>query len=321
MKWSKHSFFEGLKILGLEPSLAEFRAGLLVEALDWIEPKDFKLYLEPAWLSSNQERPVPLLEYSIGDILSGRKKQFDIDNADSPDDDRHTSVSGSGLSQFPLLWFVKVIEAAKERLPHLWLKCGGMRSYLRRPLTHVAKLNEIWWLNRFLVTDSVVADYPLVVGTDVDWRFRVPGVCGNDFWVNLEVKHRVSDVIRAVRFDEERNPHVLSDIIHKFRPSKLDELNVAGITVFGAIDEPLIISIREWLNRNPAIDGIILSSHDGMNGPDFVGLVRSDSIKPQVLDSILVQPDSEDRRMIRRYNHVLPRSLLPPELSGMWPEK
>lgn len=279
-EWSKQRFIEGFKVVGLEPLLAESRASLLVEALDWIKPKDFKLHLEPVWLDRKQVRPIPLLEYSIGE------NGFDIDNAESPDDDRPTSVSGSGLNQFPLLWFVKAIEVAQKRLPHLWLKCDGMRSYLSRPSTHAAKVNEIWWLNRFAVTDDVVADFPLVVGSDVDWRFRVPGIGCGDFWVNLEVKYRVSDVIRAVRYDENRNPHILRDIIHKFRASHDDELNLASITVFGAIDRPLGTSIQEWLNQNPMIDGIILSSHDGKNGPDFVGLVRSGSIKPQVLDSI-----------------------------------
>lgn len=321
MSWSKQSLVEGLKILGLEPSLAELRASLLVEALDWIEPRDFELHLEPVWVFQNQERPIPLLEYSIGDIVSGQEKQFDIDNADSPDDDRHTSVSGSGLSQFPLLWFVKVIEAAKKRLPHLWLRSEGMRSYLRRPSTHAAKLNEIWWLERFAITDQVDADFQLVPGSDIDWRFRVPGIGGDDLWVNLEVKYRVSDVVRAVRHDEGRNPYVLREIIHKFRPSFADELNLAAITVFGAINEPLVISIQDWLNKNNEIDGIILSSHDGINGPDFMELVRSSSNKPQMLDSILIQPDSEYRGIIRRYNHVMPRSQLPPELARMWPEK
>jgi hypothetical protein len=87
---------------------------------------------------------------------------------------------------------------------------------------------------------------------DIDWRFkcRAPGFIR---WINLEVKRRDGD-IKALLAGGKEVFDPFADIAKKFGPSDDDEINVAGVTIYGSdlavVKQKALLWLEQTENKN-----------------------------------------------------------------------
>ena len=126
-------------------------------------------------------------------------------------------------------------------IPELWPK--KLRDELRNPTQHLDTLEEVWWLGCWSGIEDIRRAEQIKTGVadDIDWQFTI-GSTGFSWRlkVNLEVKRLKSDNTRQAR-GREMNAHEFAQfcrdqVLRKFRPSRPDEVNVLGISLFGEID-------------------------------------------------------------------------------------
>ena len=141
---------------------------------------------------------------------------------------------------------------------------------------------------------------------DIDWQFTI-GSAGSisGLKVNLEVKRLKSDNTRQAR-GREMNAHEFAQfcrdqVLRKFRPSRPDEVNVLGISLFGEIDGNVQRVISEWLVSNensdsddvPLIDAVLLMTRESRRRSSSDRQLRNE--KAGLIKSHFRGPDAEDQ--------------------------
>ena len=307
---SKDQFAELLRLLGLPEAQAEIRARWLIEDLEWIGFDDFSIFCDPYYRWPEDTTPLPIVEYSFGNTV------FDVNNAASSRDLNATSIGGSTLSRGPLLMLSQVSEIARRLIPHLWLKSEELRKYLRTPAWHIAKLDEIWWLGRFTIAADITDRFSHREGTDIDWRFRLNNsgyIQNNDLWINLEVKNRPSDASRMAHREPFKVSKILREVRKKFNPSSPEEVNVVAVTLFGPIDRTVQLDVSDWLQssatKQPVVDAVLLWSLEGRVGSYFD--IQLLAPKASILKAVVLPPDANERAVVRRLLHTIPRNRWP----------
>ncbi|MDT4966908.1 MAG: hypothetical protein QOJ64_1645 [Acidobacteriota bacterium] len=122
--------------------------------------------------------------------------------------------------------------------------------------------------------------------------------------MNLEGKRLKSDNTRQAR-GREMSQHQFAQfcreqILRKFRPSRSDEVNVLGISLFGEIDANVQCIISEWLLSNEnsesdgaaLIDAVLLATRESRRRASSDRQLRNE--KARLIKSHFRGPDTED---------------------------
>jgi hypothetical protein len=224
--------------------------------------------------------PIPL-EYEI------EETGFSVNN-----DQAHSAFDGTHLNKGDLAILSKICEIGRA-IPEIgWPKF--FESRLNTGKEHLAVLNEIWWLGRFVRPRNVFSEYQMDGAKGkVDWRFD----CGPSEFpmtVNLEVKRRPSNISKSFL---SKSTSLLTKISKKFPSNeggvRTDtSLNVVAITIYSDIDRKLIDQTIQWLKDNRSVDAVVLFSFKSdVKTPWLVVPSRIEDILGRIC---LILPDEED---------------------------
>lgn len=290
-----------LKLGSIDDAEAHRRASVLADDIEHIGFDTFQLSCRPYPVPSADRQIVatPLAEYQFGDT------GFSVHKARNSHDDFSTWIGGTGLDRGHLQFFSKVSQIGHSLIPELWPK--KLRSELRNPTQHLDTLEEVWWLGCWSGIENIRRAEHIKPGVanDIDWQFTI-GRAGSLFGlkVNLEVKRLKSDNTRQTRGREmnarEFGQFCRDQVLRKFRPSRPDEVNVLGISLFGEIDGNVQRVISEWLlgneNRDsdnaPLIDAVLLATRESRRHSSFDRQLRNE--KAHLIKSHFRGPDAED---------------------------
>ncbi len=267
---------------------------MVVEDLEWIAfqrlhftGRDYP-YQEPG---SSEIMSYPIPEYFFGDT------GFNINNAENSADNVAEWLGGTGLDRGNLQLFSKISRLARDLIPHYWHTDENLRCDLRNPPQHLNTVEEIWWLDRWLVLQDIVKGYRLIPGSkvDVDWRLELPG----RLHVNLEVKRVPSDCVRHARGKDFSaiwfKRFCAEKVLPKFRESDEDEVNVLAVSLFGELGRDVQAVMSDWLLAQHVIDAIIIATREGRRKSAFDCQFRVE--KARILKHFLRGPDAEDQSL------------------------
>lgn len=275
-----HEQIEALLRLRLPVEEAEMRAGWILKDMDAI---GFDLRLSvPGFVEYIFERGLPIpLEYDIDGT------EWSVDN-ELP----HSAIEGTHLHKGDLVLLSKICKIGRE-IPEIGWP-DSFKSRLNIGKEHLAVLNEIWWLGRFIGPRNISSEYQINGAKGkVDWRFD----CGPPEFpmtINLEVKRRPSNIAKLFL---SRSPSLLTKISKKFQSSeggiRADTLlNIAAITIYSDIDCKLIDQTIQWLKDNRSVDAVIwFSFKSDVKTPWLVVPSRLDDVLGRIC---LIEPDEED---------------------------
>lgn len=305
----EEELFESLKLSGLTESQANKRSHQLADDIRWINFDQFSIHIENSGIINPEtDKSIPLIEYYFGET------QFSSNNARNSKDKRAPSIDGSLLNRGNLRLFSIVSDIGRNHLSNSWHHDEGLRFYLRTPAHHLNALNEVWWLGRFKTATCIESRHHMHSGPeDIDWRFNLEGT---DMWINLEVKNRPTDIRRHIHGVDVGVKQWLADTTKKFTPSKENEINLVGLTIFGQIDRRVQHSIADWISKQKIVDGVIIWSHEGRLKCAFDKQFRNE--KSSVLTH-LITPPVEENELVFRYWSTVDRNLWPKELQDSLP--
>ncbi len=169
-------------------------------------------------------------------------------------------IEGSLLNRGKLTDLARATWFGYSLIPGIWLYNSDFRADLANSEKHLAAVQEVLWLGGFWDTTLdretlIITRYQMPGGKgDIDWRFRCR-VAGLVRWINLEVKRRDGD-IKALLAGGKVVFDPFTDIAKKFGPSDEDEINVAGVTVYGSDLEMVKQKALDWLklSENQNVD-------------------------------------------------------------------
>ena len=290
-----------LKLGSIDDAEAHRRASVLADDIEQIGFDTFRLSCRPYPVPSVSGRLIatPLPEYHFGDT------GFSVQKARNSHNDFSTWIGGTGLDRGHLQFFSKVSQIGHSLIPELWPK--KLRAELRNPTQHLDTLDEVWWLGSWSGIENIRHAEHIKPGVadDIDWQFTI-GSAGSvsGLQVNLEVKRLKSDNTRQAR-GREMNVHAFAQfcrdqVLRKFRPSRPDEVNVLGISLFGEIDGNVQRVVSDWLLSNenrdsddtPLIDAVLLATRESRRRSSFDRQLRNE--KAQLIKSYFQGPDAED---------------------------
>jgi hypothetical protein len=290
-----------LKLGSLGDNEAHQRASMLADDIEQIGFSTFQLScrLYPVPSPNGQIVATPLAEYQFGDT------GFSVHKARNSHDDFSTWIGGTGLDRGHLQFFSKVSQIGRSLIPELWPQ--KLRAELRNPTQHLDTLEEVWWLGCWSGIENIRRAEHIKPGAaeDIDWQFTI-GSTGfsSGLKVNLEVKRLKSDNTRQAR-GREMNAHEFAQfcrdqVPRKFRPSRSDEVNVLGVSLFGEIDGNVQRVISEWLLSNenrdsddaPLIDAVLLATRESRRHSSFDRQLRNE--RAHLIKSHFRGPDAED---------------------------
>lgn len=272
-----------LEFCNIPADIAARRAPITAQALI---ASGFELRFHRNLVSDHR---VPIVEYDIPDDRSS------IDKARKADQILNY-LGGTWLDRGDLLFLSIVADAASSVFGTDWI--NRFRSELRNPTQHLDVLNELWWLSHFRRPTGIEADHALSPPTDVDWRFTAGGLA-----INLEVKRRRKDLLRAIYGVENRD--IFSDILPKFVPVD-DAINVAAITLYGGVDRFIQEITANWLTSDDnegRLDAVLLWSPFQRFGTSFDLQIGSERGKQ--LKSVVLPPTIEEESMVLFTTHPL----------------
>ena len=250
---------------------------------------------------------VHLVEYEIGDTTNR------VANATNPTfDDLRPPVlkemGGSELEHASLSFKSKVCEIGAQVLKTHWPQ--RFLTRLRDRCQHLNVINEVWWLARFPEArnahPSVKLNKENVSDKNVDWAFawqtgRTPT---RGFTVNLEVKRRPNDIVRKIHGVPPSD--LFDDVLPKFRPSKANEINAVGVTVFGEIDDSIKRAADDFLrltDKEGKIDAVVVFSRFAVRTESHHVLGRDP--KAAILRERIAPLDDEDVAAIALVEHLV----------------
>jgi hypothetical protein len=171
-------------------------------------------------------------------------------------------IEGSLLNRGRLIKFAQATWFGETLIPHVWYE-AEFRKDLANPAKHLATIEEVLWVGGFWDTSidprTIVNRYKMPGRRkNVDWRFlcRMDGFAK---WINLEVKRRDGDIKALIpRGSKVFDP--FADISDKFSASTDEEINVAGITVFGSDETEVVNDGKRWLEEpeNENVDCLVI---------------------------------------------------------------
>jgi hypothetical protein len=181
------------------------------------------------------------------------------------------------------------VELGRKWLPELWPK--GFAAQLLGP-EHLDTLNEIWWLKFWRSLISVRRGPKANRGSpDADWLLTIRDGMA-DCTVNLEIKRRTGNINALFKH---ANPTVsLSKVNKKFQPAGPETANIVALTIYY---RPRLESIRrivEWLNQQPAVDGVLVWIEDNVGGEPLLKFVKPEK---KWAEHLLKKPDPEDLKI------------------------
>jgi hypothetical protein len=299
------------------------RSAFLAEDIPRIALRDFSLCPLELITRPDTGEKYMLVEYKFGPV------PFSVENAKDPFDLHPTveHMGGSGLDREELLYLSRVVEIARTLIPKHWFGDEKIVASVRSPASHLATLNEIWWLARWggFNEDDLIREYrqnPASSKT-VDWRFP-KAISGSEWFLNVEVKGRVGSIsdrsynrkhafYRQVRRDGTED---ISDPRLKFCKSGANEINVLAITWYDQISTELEVEIQRFLDESDAIDVVaIWAPGDRIRGGWTRLFPRGTELaeKRRAFNAVLEPPDAEDHTRIMR--NICPIPL--PEILAM----
>jgi hypothetical protein len=256
-------------------------------------------------------------EYEFGPV------SFSLENAKDPAHVRRTveEMAGTAINREDILYLSQVCEMAHRLIPNLWSNDRKLLQDVRVPTQHLDTLNEIWWLGRWAGLDEKFLEREVSVAPSsnktIDWRFRLSGA-DLSWSINVEVKRLISSIgaraykknhyfYAALRADGSINKN---DPRLKFKPGSEDEVNVLAVTWFDEISTELEAEIQRFLDEDDRIDSVIIwAPGDRSRGGwmRFFPRFRDIPEKRQIVSSLLVEPDDEDKARVIAF--MFPRTL------------
>lgn len=303
------------------------RAHLLHQDLVRLQIEGFRLLPVQVYPGSHTRPEIRVAEYEFGPV------SFSLANAKNPASVRKTveEMAGTAINREDILYLSQVCEMAQRLIPSLWINDQGLLKDVKVPTKHLDTLNEIWWLGRWAGLDEKFLEREVGVvpnsGKTIDWHLRLFGA---DFSpsINVEVKRLISSIgaraykknhyfYAALRADGSINKN---DPRLKFKPSSEYEVNVLAVTWFDEISTELETEIQRFLDEDDRIDCVIIwAPGDRLRSGwmRFFPRFRDIPKKRQVISSVLVDPDEEDRARIIAF--MFPRTLksIQDEMQGM----
>ncbi len=283
-----------LSVGSLEETEARLRAPLVCEDFEWIDFDQLSFNVRPCPLDDRNH----LLEIAIPEYHFGSSRHS-IDSAEHAEFIKVEWMGGTGLDCGHLIFFSRVSEIARRTIPHYWLKQCKLRDLLRNPIQHLDATEEIWWLDRWKSPRNVKSSVKLKHGSaaDVDWTFTVGD---GALTVNLEIKRLIGDCVRHVT---ERSfkadwfeQYCEKKVNPKFRPSRDNEVNVLGLSLFGEITREVQLAISDWLtNRQDLIDAVLIVTREARRKSCFDVQLRNE--KARLMKKFLNEPSLEDQSL------------------------
>jgi hypothetical protein len=286
------------------------RAVFLAEDIARISLNDFAFCTLELITRPDTGEEYLLVEYTFGAVPLG------INNAKSPFDLRPTvhHMGGSGLDRGELLHLSRVFEIARTLIPDHWSNDKKLLAAVRSPASHLATLNEIWWLARWndFAESGLIREYrqnPQSVKT-IDWRFPL-NVFGKLWFFNVEVKDRLGSMsdrsynrrhafYQSLRGDGSED---VTDPRLKFCEGGDDEINVLAITWYDQISSDLETEIQRFLDESDVIDVVaVWAPGDRVRGGWIRLFPRGTELseKRRVFNRALRAPDAEDQTRVMR---------------------
>lgn len=230
-------------------------------------------------------------------------------------------MTGTAINREDILYLSQVCEMAHRLIPSLWINDQRLLKDVKVRTQHLDTLNEIWWLGRWAGLDEKLLEREVSIvpnsAKTIDWRFRLFGTDLSPS-INVEVKRLISSLgaraykknhyfYAALRADGSINKN---DPRLKFKPSSEDEVNVLAVTWFDEISTELETEIQRFLDEDDKIDCVVIwAPGDRRRGGwmRFFPRFRDIPKKRQVISSLLVDPDDEDKARIIAF--MFPRTL------------
>jgi hypothetical protein len=274
-----------LRFVGIEESAARTHALRIVEGLARFPIEGFRL-LRPQPLTPE----IPIAEYEFG------KTGYSVNNAKPSDAPKYTPTDhgGSQCEQENLLFLARAFEIAASAIPDLWQNPDAdLVGKVTAPRQHSDTLSEWWWLSRWSAGFTAAPNVKLnpACAKDVDWRLSWTFWPDTHLHVNLEVKRRIGDVLRAAQGEDLNPTEIFTAGLEdkkgscKFRPSGPDEINVLGLTLIGEIDRDVQLEAEKWLGTRDDIDAVLLYTRlSGRKAGFDAQIVRKHGLLKQVLN-------------------------------------
>jgi len=214
----------------------------------------------------------------------------------------HTAMEGTHLHKGDLVFLSKICKIGRD-IPDIgWPK--SFEGRLNTGKEHLAVLNELWWLGKFVGPRNISSEYQMKEAKGkVDWRFD----CGPSEFpmtVNLEIKRRPSNISKLFL---SKSTSFLTKISNKFPSNeggvRTDaSLNVVAITIYSDIDRKLIDQTLQWLKENRSVDAVVwFSFKSDEKTPWLVVSRRPEDIFERIC---LIEPDEEDLSTVAQITYA-----------------
>src|SRR4030095_5498772 len=244
--------------------------------------------------------------------------QWSVENADIPT--FHISlppktlfIGGTWIETVPLSHLARICEIGSARLPGRWPDRFLRR--LRNPTELLDTLNEIWWLDRFRDTNFLKMRHRMRLhegsNEDVDWRFKD---VESSIWLNVEVKRRRNDILRAIYPPEEVRAlfggmsvrGLFDKASDPFSQSSGDEINVVALTVYGGVTSDVKRALDDWFINDASrnVDAVAIWSAGSKPPHHEPWFIRSRKYA-DLLRHLLVPPATEDVSINSRFEYTM----------------